>query len=248
MKTKKANVSVNVAENINESAKTKGAKVGKSETSMSVAPTRKETKLDFISFMVGKEQISVSKFFKLFNEFKNEYPLRYSNYVTAHNLNMNTVYDFSWFASNCPKDENGNFAKWVKVSEKVAKNENDNFNRTSEKGVIYTLKAFDTSKANYEQFLPIFLSVVSELKRIEREKAKAERMKEKAEKEKERMKANEEKALKTAKEICSEIENISKNYGLPFETAMNVYASAKKMNVSNELKKALLKIQTENKK
>lgn len=245
---KNVNVSVNVAEAINESAKTKGAKVGKVENSMNVAPTRKETKLDFISFMVGKEQISVSKFFKLFNEFREDFPQRYSNYVTAHNLNLNETYDFSWFSANCPKDENGNFAKWVKVSEKVAKNENETFNRITEKGVIYTLKAFDTSKANYEQFLPIFLSVVSELKRIEREKAKAQREKEKAKKEKERMKANEEKALKAAKEICSEIENLSKEYGLPFETAMNVYASAKKMKVSTELKKALLKIQTENKK
>ena len=73
---KNVNVSVNVAEAINESAKTKGTKVGKAETCMNVPPTRKETKLDFISFMVGKEQISVSKFFKLFNEFKYEYPLR----------------------------------------------------------------------------------------------------------------------------------------------------------------------------
>ena len=100
---KNVNVSVNVAESINESAKTKGSKVGKSENSMNVAPTRKETKLDFISFMVGKEQISVSKFFKLFNEFRNDFPQRYSNYVTAHNLNLNETYNFSWFSANCPR-------------------------------------------------------------------------------------------------------------------------------------------------
>lgn len=245
---KNVNVSVNVAEVITESAKTKGAKVGKVENCMNVAPTRKETKLDFISFMVGKEQISVSKFFKLFNEFRKDFPQRYSNYVTAHNLNLNETYDFSWFSANCPKDENGNFAKWVKVSEKVAKNENDNFNRTTEKGIIYTLKAFNTSKANYEQFLPIFLSVVSELKRIEREKAKAQREKEKAEKEREKQKAAKEKALKAAKEIYSEIENLSKDFSLPFETAMKVYATTKKIQLSSELEKVLQKMKTENKK
>lgn len=239
---KNVNVSVNVAEAINESTKTKGAKVGKVENCMNVAPTRKETKLDFISFMVGKEQISVSKFFKLFNEFRKDFPQRYSNYVTAHNLNLNETYDFSWFASNCPKDENGNFAKWVKVSEKVVKNENDNFNRTTEKGVIYTLKAFDTSKANYEQFLPIFLSVVSELKRIEREKAKAQREKEKAEKAKEKAKAAKEKALKAANEIFAEIESLSKQFSLPFATAMKVYASTKKLQLSPELEKVLNKM------
>ena len=62
---KKVNMSVNLAESINESVKTKGINVWKVEkTSQTTAPTRKETKLDFISFMVSAEQISVSKFFK----------------------------------------------------------------------------------------------------------------------------------------------------------------------------------------
>ena len=246
MGTKKVNVSVNVAESINESVKTKGAKISNCVTSQTLAPTRKETKLDFISFMVGKEEISVSKFFKLFNEFRIEFPQRYSNYVSAHNLNLNKVYDFKWFVSNCPKDENGNFAKWVKVSEKVVKSDNDDFNRTTEKGIIYTLVAFNTSKASYEQFLPIFLSVVSEMKRIEREKAKAEREKEKAEKAKEKEKAAKEKALKAAKEIFAEIESLSNQFSLPFATAMKVYATTKKLQLSTELEKVLNKMKADN--
>lgn len=248
MKGKNANVSVSVAECMNESAKTKGAKVsGKAVTSQSNAPTRKETKLDFISYIHGKEQISVSKFFRLFSEFKSEYPQRYSDYCTAHNLNVSFDYSFSWFSANCPKNENGMFAKWVKVSEKVAKNENEIFNRTTEKGVIYTLIAFDTSKANYEQFLPIFLSVVSELKRIEREKVKAEKAKEKAEKEKAKAEKAKEKALKSAKEIFTDVSEISTANGIPFETALQVYASIKKMQVTPELKNVLAKMQTETK-
>ena len=244
---KNVNVSVNVAENVNESAKTKGAKVGNVETTSQTAPTRKETKLDFISFMVSAEQISVSKFFKLFNDFKEKHPERYSNYISAHNLNLNMVYDFVWFSTNCPKDENGNFAKWVKVSEKVAKNENEKFNRTTDKGVTYTLIAFDTSKANYEQFLPIFLSVDSEIKRIKREKEKAEKEKAKAEKEKAKAEKAKEKALKSAKEIFTEVSEISTANGIPFDTALQVYASIKKMQVSPELKSVLAKMQTETK-
>ena len=230
MKGKNVNVSANVAESMNESAKTKGAKVsGKAVTSQTNAPTRKETKLDFISYIHGKEQISVSKFFRLLNDFKVEYPQRYSEYCSAHNLNLSFDYSFSWFSANCPKDENGMFAKWVKVSEKVSKNLDDTYNRITEKGVVYTLVAFNTSRANYEQFLPIFLSVVSELKRIEREKAKAEKAKEKA--------------LKSAKEIYTEVSEISVTNGIPFETALQVYATIKKLNVSEELKAVLAKMQ-----
>ena len=244
MKGKNVNVSVNVAESMKESAKTKGAKVrGKAVTSQTNAPTRKETKLDFISYIHGKEQISVSKIFRLLNDFKAEYKQRYSDYCSAHNLNVSFDYSFSWFSANCPKDENGMFAKWVKVSEKVSKNSDDTYNRVTEKGVVYTLVAFDTSKANYEQFLPIFLSVVSELKRIEREKAKAEKAKAKAEEAKVKAEKAKEKALKSAKEIYNEVSEISATNGIPFETALQVYASIKKLNVSEELKAVLAKMQ-----
>lgn len=236
---KKANVTTEVAQAMNESTKVKGAKQGKAVTSMSNAPTKKEVKQDFISFIVSNEEISVSKFFKLFAEFKVKHPQRYANYCTANNLNLNTEYSFTWFAEHCPKDANGNFAKWVKVSEKVAKNENEAYNRTTEKGVTYTLVPFNTNKASYEQFLPLFQFVVADVKRIEREKARkereAEKAKEKARKEKEQAKKLKEKA----NELFADIMEVSSKYSVPFETAVNIYASIKKINLSKELKDIL---------
>ena len=237
---KKANVPIEVAQSVNESAKTKGSKVSNCETSQKVATTKKESKANFLSYVISKEQISVSKFFRLFNEFKAESPLQYAEYISAYNLNLNTEYSFDWFKANCPKDENGNFAKWAKVSEKNPANKKAEFNRTTEKGVSYTLVAFPTLKANYEQFLSMFQSVLAEVKRIEREKAKAEREAEKAKAKKEAEKKQNEKNVKAVNEIFAEIESLSKEFSLPFETAISVYEKSKKANYSKELRAMLV--------
>ena len=237
---KKANVNAETAQSMNESTKVKGFKPSNSVTTQTVAPTRKETELDFISFIQSEEQISVSKFFKLFESFKVKYPQRYSNYCSAHGLNLNETYDYSWFEANCPRNENSLFSKWVKVSEKVSANKKAEFNRTTEKGVTYTLVPFDTSKASYEQFLPIFLSVVSNMKRIEREKVKAEREAEKAKAKKEAEKKQHEKNLKLIDSLFAEITALSKDFGLPFETAISVYERTKGANYSKELRSMLV--------
>ena len=242
---KKTNVQVEVVEAMNVSNKTKGTKVSNSENSMKLQPTKKETKQTFTSYIVSKEQISVSKFFRLLQSFKADSPLQYSDFCTAYNLNQNETYSFDWFVSNCPKDENGTFAKWTKVSEKVQANKNEAYNRTTEKGVVYTLVPYISLKADYMQFMNMFLGVVSDLKRKERERLSAERKaeREKAKAEKEKKQA--EKALKAANEVFDEIKGISEKFSLPFETAMNVYAASKQMNISSELKEILMKKQAE---
>lgn len=241
MKAKKVNLSANVAEQVKESAKTKGAKVANSENSMKVQPTKKEMKQTFTSYICSKEEISVSKFFRLFQSFKADSPKEYNEFISAYNLNLNTEYSFDWFKANCPKDENGNFAKWTKVGEKVQANEKQEYNRTGVMGAVYTLVAYTTLKADYMQFMQMFLNVVSEVKRIEREKAKAERDAEKAKRDAEKAKKQAERNLKAANEIYTEISDLAKDFSLPFETAIQVYAKTKKMNVSPELKAILLK-------
>lgn len=243
---KNVNLSAEIAQSMNESKVSKGAKVSNSVTSMNVTITKKETECDFISFVVSSEEISVSKFFKLFNEFKTKFPLRYANYISTHKLNLETNYDYLWFKENCPKikvGENEMFAKWVKVTEKVTANKNESYNRKTEKGVIYTLVPFQVMKANYEQFLTMFKFVVSDLQRIERERLSAERKAEREKKQAEKEKKQAEKALKAANEIFAEIESISAKFNIPFETALSIYASTKKMNVTDELKSILLKMQ-----
>lgn len=242
---KKTNVQIEVAEAINVSNKTKGTKVANSENSMKLQPTKKDTKQTFTSYIVSKEQISVSKFFRLLQSFKADSPLQYADFCTAYNLNMNETYSFDWFVANCPKDENGTFAHWKKVSEAVKANKNEAYNRTTEKGVVYTLVPYVSLKADYMQFMNMFLGVVSDLKRKERERLAAERKaeREKAKAEKEKKQA--EKALKSANEVFGEIQGISEKFSLPFETALNVYAASKQMNVSKELKDILLKKQAE---
>ena len=123
---------------------------------------------------------------------------------------------------------------------KVSANKKAEFNRTTEKGVTYTLVPFDTSKASYEQFLPIFLSVVSNMKRIEREKVKAEREAEKAKAKKEAEKKQHEKNLKLIDSLFAEITALSKDFGLPFETAISVYERTKGANYSKELRSMLV--------
>lgn len=244
---KNVNVSAEIAQTMNESKVSKGAKVSNCVTSMNKVQTKKEVNSDFMSFVQSEEQISVSKFFKLFNEFKVKHPQRYSNYCSVHKLNLNETYDFIWFKEHCPINESGLCSKWVKVSEKVSANKNETYNRKTEKGVLYTLVPFDMSKASYEQFLPIFISVVSDVKRIEREKQAEIRKAEKEKAEKEKQKKQAEKALKSAKEIFESVLEISEKNSIPFETSLQVYASIKKMQVSTELKEILSKMQKETK-
>lgn len=244
---KKANVQTEVAEAMNVSNKTKGTKVSNCENSMKLQPTRKDTKQTFTSYIVSKEQISVSKFFRLFQSFKKDSPQQYADFCSAYNLNLNDDYSFDWFVANCPKDENGTFAKWTKVSDKVKANENEAFNRKTDKGLVYTLVAYVSLKADYMQFMQMFLNVVNEVKRVQREKLleerKAEREKAKAEREKKQT----EKALKAANEVFDEVVALSTKFNIPFETAIEVYATTKKMNVSKELKDVLMKFQAEKK-
>lgn len=237
---KKTNVDVAVAQAMNESAKTKGAKVVNSNNSMKVQPTKKDTKQTFVSYIVSKEQISVSKFFRLLQNWKSEDVNGYNDFCTAYNLNQNEIYSFDWFVANCPKDENGNFAKWVKVSEKVVANKDESYNRKTEKGVIYTLVAYQSLKADYLQFMQMFLNVVSNVKRLQREKVAAEKAAEKAAAAKAAAKKQHEKELKAVNEIFTEIENLTKGYNVPFSTAISIYESVKKANYSKELKEMLL--------
>lgn len=244
---KKVNVQTEVAEAMNVSNKTKGTKVSNSENSMKLQPTRKDTKQTFTSYIVSKEQISVSKFFRLLQSYKVESPLQYADFCSAYNLNLNENYSFDWFVANCPKDENGIFAKWTKVSEKVLANKNEAYNRKTEKGIVYTLVPYVSLKADYMQFMQMFLNVVAEVKRIEREKLAAERKAEKEKAKAEREKAQNEKALKAASEVYAEILDLSNKFGMPFETSLEVYATTKKMNVSKELKAVLMKMKNEKK-
>lgn len=237
---KETNVNVEIANAMNESKETKGFHVANVESTANVQPTKKETKQTFISYIVSKEEISVSKFFRLLNNWKTDDKNGYNDFCTAYNLAVNETYDFNWFVANCPKDENGNFAKWIKVSEKVKANENEKFNRKTEKGVIYTLVAYQSLKADYMQFMTMFLGVISNIKRLEREKAAAKRAAEKAAAKAAAEKKQHEKNLKAVNEIFAEIESLGKNYSVPFETAISIYESVKKANYSKELKEMLL--------
>lgn len=237
---KKVNVNAAVAESMKASNKTKCSKVANSNNSMKVQPTRKETKQTFVSYIVSKEQISVSKFFRLLQSWKTEDINGYNNFISAYNLNLNENYSFEWFVANCPKDENGVFAKWVKVSEKVAANKNESYNRKTEKGVIYTLVPYVSLKADYMQFMQMFLNVVNETKRLQREKAAAER---KAEKEKAAAAAaakQHEKNLKAVNEIFTDVAKLANDYNVPFATAISIYESVKKSSYSKDLKDMLL--------
>lgn len=245
---KKVNANVNVIESVNASKKTKGYKVANAENANASIPTRKETKATFISYICSKEEISISKFFRLFQSFKGENPLHYSEFCNAHGLNVSENYSFEWFVVNCPKDENGKFARWTKVNENHKANEKAEFNRTTEKGVQYTLIPYVCLRANYEQFMQMFLGVISEIKRLKREKEAAKRKEEKAAKEAERAAKQNERLLKAVSEMFAEIETLSKEFSLPFETAVSVYAKTKGFAVSPELNVMLLQRHKESEK
>ena len=218
-------VTAETAEQMKESKTSKGFKPSKSENTMLAAPSRTETKKTFVSYIVSKEEISISKFFRLFASFKSDNESQYKEFISAYKLNLNETYDFNWFMTNCPKDENGNFAQWKKVSEKFPKSEKSEFNRKTAKGVEYTLVAYNTMKADYTQFISVFMNVVHEIKRIQSEKAAAEK--------------ENERNLKAVNEIFSEIQKISNDYSVPFETAVSIYENVKKANYSKELKSLL---------
>lgn len=249
--SKKVNLSVNVAEQVQESAKTKGAKVSNSVTSMSVAPTKKETKANFISYLVSKEEISVSKFFRLFNEFKVDEPLKYAEYISAYKLNLKVDYTFDWFKANCPTiNVNGKetFAYWKKVSESTPANEKAEYNRITEKGVTYTLVPYVTLKADYTQFLSMFLAVVANVNRLQREKEQAEKKAQKAKEQAEKEQKQAQKAVEQAETIFKEVSEISVKNSIPFAIALNVYTSLKGVKVSEQLTAILEKMQKESKK
>ena len=166
----------NVINEVSNAQTTKGAKQKAKVNSVSVAPTRKETKTRFMSFICSREEISINKFFKLLNAFKAEDINGYNEYLSARKMDSSLDYSFEWFKDNCPKME-GNFAKWVKVNGKNPKNENEDYNRVTENGIEYTLKPYNCFRANWEQYEQILNDVVKDLARIARErkaKAKAE--------------------------------------------------------------------------
>ena len=171
MKTNKANVSIETMEAINESKQTKGFKVANAETSQAQKTKLSETKSAFISFIRNKEEIGLNKFFKLLQGFKEENYKGYTDFLASANLDFATEYNFKWFSANCPTMEiNGKkeFAKWVKVTEKYPLNENEEYNRVTEKGVSQTLKPYFCIRANYEQYLYMFMDVIREMKRKKR--------------------------------------------------------------------------------
>lgn len=180
---------------VKESNDTKGFKPANSVTSQAMKPKFSEAKSRFITFVVKREEIGLSKFFKMFAEFKAADIKGYEDFLAAKNLDFNTDYSFKWFTTNCPTMEiagRKEFAKWVKVSEKNPANENEAYNRTTAKGTQYTLKPYLCTKANWESYLSMFTDVINEVKRLQREKAAASKAKEKA--------ANAEKAIKAKTE------------------------------------------------
>ena len=194
MKTNKVNASVETMEVINESKQTKGFKVANAQTSQMQKPKLSETKSAFISFIRNKEEIGLNKFFKLLQGFKEENPNGYKDFLFSANLDLNTDYSFKWFSVNCPFmeiDGKKEFAKWVKVTEKNTLNKNESYNRETEKGTKQTLKPYFCVRANYEQYLSMFMDVIREIKRKKRI----------AEKE-----ANKDKTIKEKKEAIAKLQ------------------------------------------
>lgn len=195
MKKNVVNASVEVMQSVTESKQTKGFKPANSENATIVKPSIKDTKNAFIAFIRTKEEIGLNKFFKLFEAFKKDSPKAYGEFLAANNLDFSLDYSFKWFAANCPSMEiNGKkeFAKWVKVTENTPANEKEEYNRFTEKGVQQTLKAYCCTRANYEQYLSMFMDVIREIKRTKR-------LAEKARKESEKL-ANAEKLAKAKAE------------------------------------------------
>ena len=205
MKTNKVNASVETMEAINESKQTKGFKVANAQTSQAQRPKLPETKSAFISFIRNKEEIGLNKFFKLLQGFKEENPNGYADFLASANLDFATEYTFKWFSANCPTMEiNGKkeFAKWVKVTEKYPLNENEEYNRVTEKGVSQTLKPYFCVRANYEQYLSMFMDVIREMKRKKRIAEKEAKEKEKEANAEKQVKAKADRIAKLQAELA----------------------------------------------
>lgn len=194
----------NVANKVNnaQGVTTTSAKPAPAENANEKQPTRKETRGAFLQFIVSREEIGLNKFFKLFAAFKAENPAGYGEFLAARNLDFSQDYDFAWFAKNCPAvEENGKkeFARWRKVTDKQPASANPAYNRTTEKGVIYTLVPYHCTRANWEQYDSMFNDVLREIARVKREKERARKEKEKAET-----------AAKLAKKKVARIEELKK--------------------------------------
>lgn len=172
---------------------TKSKKRAKSVQSEHVDVTRKSSKDRFIAYVCSQEEIGLNKFFKLLEGFKNDDPTGYKDYLYARKMDVNVNYTYKWFSLNCPaiKDKNGKkqYAKWVKVTEKNPKSENPEYNRTSLTGVEYTLKPYNCFKANYEQYEAMLNHVVSNIKRLDKERAAVRKADEKSANKSEQIKA-----------------------------------------------------------
>jgi hypothetical protein len=220
---------------VKESNDTKGFKPSNAVTSQNVKPKFSEAKARFINFVVKREEIGMSKFFKMFAEFKANDIKGYEDFLVSKNLDFATDYTFKWFTSNCPTmlvNGKKEFAKWVKVSEKNPLNENELYNRTSEKGTQYTLKPYLCTKANWESYLSMFTDVINEVKRLQRVKAAEKAAIEKA--------ANEsKKALKSLdKHFKGAMEFVSTFPDLEMSKAVIMYAKAN--NLSEAVVKAII--------
>ena len=204
MKTK-VNASVETMQAINESKQTKGFNVANSQTSQMQKPKLTETKSAFISFIRNKEEIGLNKFFKLLQGFKEANPNGYADFLASANLDFSTEYTFKWFSANCPTMEiNGKkeFAKWVKVTDKNPLNENVAYNRETEKGTFQTLKPYYCIRANYEQYLSMFMDVIREIKRVKRLQDKKKKDEEKQANAEKQAKAKAERIAKLQLELA----------------------------------------------
>ena len=202
---KNVNANVETMQVINESKQTKGFKVANAQTSQMQKPKLSETKSAFISFIRNKEEIGLNKFFKLLQGFKEENPNGYADFLASANLDFSTEYTFKWFSANCPTMEiNGKkeFAKWIKVSEKNSLNKNVDYNRETEKGTFQTLKPYFCVRANYEQYLSMFMDVIREIKRKKRLQEKAQREAEKQANAEKQAKAKADKIAKLQAELA----------------------------------------------
>lgn len=150
-------------------------------------------------------EVTLSKFCKVVMN-RDIVPVEtYKNLLAAFNLSEDFEIGFNWFVENCPKNNNGDFCKWVKVNGKsVFASEIDEENRETEKGAVYTLLPYNVKKANYSVFLQMFGDVVKEVERKKKEALKARKEAEKAERAAKKEASNEKKAEK-AKEKAAKI-------------------------------------------
>lgn len=201
---KKVNATVETIENVIVANETKGFKPSNSNNVTKVIPTVTETKNRLIAFIRNKEEIGLNKFFKLLDAFKKDDKDGYTDFLIAQRLPLNEDYSFKWFTENCPSmeiDGKKEFAKWVKVTDSTPANENEEYNRLTEKGILQTLKPYYCYKANYEQYLSMFCNVIAEKKRKLRIAEKERKEKEKLANAEKAAKEKEEKIAKLKKEL-----------------------------------------------